>query len=57
MLEQSAPEGWYGPILEQFLKSCCLWEAHMGLDGISWEGPHWIRERDDQEGAEEVKHC
>ena len=24
------PEGWYGVVLEQCLKSCHLWEAHVG---------------------------
>lgn len=34
MPEQFAPEGWTlwcGPIWEQLLKSCCLWEASVGL--------------------------
>ena len=33
MLEQFGPEGWapwYGPIWEQFWKSCSLWAAHAG---------------------------
>ncbi|KAK4815654.1 hypothetical protein QYF61_005216 [Mycteria americana] len=47
MLEQAIPEGLYlrkGPTMEQFLKSCSLWEGlvleKFEKDCIPWEEPH-----------------
>ena len=51
-LEQSAFEGWAPwsrAVLEQCLKNCRLWEAHVGLVEEGWhaveETPHWSRSR------------
>ena len=61
-LEQCAPEGWSlwdGAILEQFSRSCCLWEAHAGSvwEGRHlWEGPHvGAGDKSDREAAAETK--
>ena len=46
-MEQSAPEGLHtmkGPMLEQFVKNCSLWERptleKFVEDCLPWEGPH-----------------
>lgn len=63
ILKRSAPEGlvpWYGP-MEQFLKDCTLWKAHIGsvleqLDHVRGF-PHWNKEEDNEEGVTAVKCC
>ena len=62
-LVQFALEGWtpwYGPMLEQFLKSCCLWEAHAGSvrEGRHPMGgtPCGAGSENDREGVAEMKH-
>lgn len=62
MLEQCAPDGWtlwYGPIWEQFLKSCYLWATPAGS---VWEGGHPVGgtppgagEERNREGVAEMK--
>jgi len=63
-LEQFAPDGWphsTDPYLEQFLKSCCPWEAHAGSvqEGRHPVGgtPHCVEAESDREGAAETKSC
>ncbi|GAB0177893.1 zinc finger and BTB domain-containing protein 5 [Grus japonensis] len=50
---------WKGPMLEQLVKNCSLWEGFMEKfmkECILWEGPHaGAREQGEEEGAAELK--
>ena len=63
-LEQFAPDGWtpwYRAMWEQFLKNCCLWEAHAGSVREGWHPvggtPCGTGAESGHEGVAETKCC